>query len=201
MSKRCFTAFICSCVSRGLLVTEEVPAAEVFLHVLTVSLTLTQGERFDQQKGPAIEELVALEDVDKLGYMGWQIDQAADPQKVKCTHMLVSFQASIPSWVQLVPVQWYYMKLWRLHVITVWLHILSPRYCSAEYTVVSQKSALGQSTLQVSQRGVWMLFRLFPYLTTKEHPHNVHSDSKPSKQIMGHEITYSGITSVFKVKS
>ena len=42
---------------------------------------------------------MALEDVDKLGYMGWQIDQAADPQKVKCTHILASFPASIPSWV------------------------------------------------------------------------------------------------------
>ena len=47
-----------------------------------------QDERFDQQKGPSIEELVAMEGVDNLGYMGWQVDQAADPEKVQCCNVL-----------------------------------------------------------------------------------------------------------------
>ena len=41
-----------------------------------------QDEKFDQQKGPSISDLVAKETVDKLTYMGWELDQAADPQKV-----------------------------------------------------------------------------------------------------------------------
>ena len=41
-----------------------------------------QDEKFDMQKGPSIEELVAREGVDKLGYMGWELDQGADPKQV-----------------------------------------------------------------------------------------------------------------------
>ena len=43
-----------------------------------------------------------------------------------------------------------------------------------------------------------MLFRQFPQLTTKERPGDVDSDSKPSKQIIGHKITYNGITAASK---
>ena len=32
--------------------------------------------------GPSIDELVGKENVDKLDYMGWLIDQGADPKKV-----------------------------------------------------------------------------------------------------------------------
>ena len=43
------------------------------------------------------------------------------------------------------------------------------------------------------------------HLTTKECPHHVYSDSKaglkPSKQIIGHKITYSRIASCFEVES
>ena len=42
---------------------------------------------------------------------------------------------------------------------------------SNTYTVVSQKSAHGRSTLQVRQRRGWTLFRVLPHLTTKEHPY------------------------------
>ena len=56
----------------------------------------------------------------------------------------------------------------------------------------------GRSTLQVCQRRGWVLFRLFPYLTTKEHPCHVYSELK---QIIGHKITYNGITNGFEVKS
>ena len=41
----------------------------------------------------------------------------------------------------------------------------------------------------------------FPHLTMKERPHDVYSDSKPSKQIFGHKITYNEITSGFEVES
>ena len=68
-------------------------------------------------------------------------------------------------------------------------------------TTVSRKSAYGWSTLQVCQRGGWALFRMFPHLTTKGHPRHVYSNSKPSKQIIGHKITYNRITSSFEVKS
>ena len=68
-------------------------------------------------------------------------------------------------------------------------------------TVVSLKSAHGWSTLQVCQRRGWVLFQLFPHLTTKEHPCHVYSDSKPSKQIIEHKTTYHEITSAFKVES
>ena len=72
------------------------------------------------------------------------------------------------------------------------------RGCSA-FTVVSQKRAHGRSTLQVCQRGGKRSFHCF--LTTKEHPRHVHSDSKPSKQIIGHKITYNGIINSFEVDS
>ena len=69
------------------------------------------------------------------------------------------------------------------------------------YTVVSRKRAHGRSTLQVCKRGGWALFRLIPYLTTKERPRHVNSDLKHSKQIIGHKITYNGITSGLEVES
>ena len=50
-------------------------------------------------------------------------------------------------------------------------------------------------------KGGWALFRLLPYLTMKEHPYHIYSNSRPSKQIPGHKITYSGITSIFEVES
>ena len=68
-------------------------------------------------------------------------------------------------------------------------------------TVVSRKRAHGWSTLQVCQRGGWALFRLFPHLTMKECPRHVYSDSKPTKKIIAHKITYNGITSSFEVES
>ena len=51
---------------------------------------------------------------------------------------------------------------------------------------------MGGATLQVCQRGGWALFRLFLHLTTKEPPRHVYSNSKPSKQILGHKIMYNG---------
>ena len=41
-----------------------------------------QDETFDKLRGPSISDLVAKEMVDKLTYMGWELDQAADPEKV-----------------------------------------------------------------------------------------------------------------------
>ena len=43
---------------------------------------MLQDETFDQHAGPSIEELVGKEQVDKLHYMGWMLDQAADPKQV-----------------------------------------------------------------------------------------------------------------------
>ena len=63
-------------------------------------------------------------------------------------------------------------------------------------TVVSRKNAHGRSTLQVCQRGGWVLFRVVPHLTMKEHPCHACSDSMPLKQIIGH-ATASG----FEVES
>ena len=44
----------------------------------------------------------------------------------------------------------------------------------------------------------WALFQLFPHLTMKERLRHVYSNSKagskPSKQIIGHKITYNGIS-------
>ena len=39
-------------------------------------------------KGPSIDELVSKETVDKLDYLGWEIDQGADPVQV-CEKMLL----------------------------------------------------------------------------------------------------------------
>lgn len=41
-----------------------------------------QDEKFDASKGPSIDDLVSKENIDKLKYMGWEIDQGADPVKV-----------------------------------------------------------------------------------------------------------------------
>ena len=51
-----------------------------------------QDEKFDTQKGPSIEELVAKEGVDKLDYMGWAVDEGADPKQVRkiCHHLKFS---------------------------------------------------------------------------------------------------------------
>jgi poly [ADP-ribose] polymerase len=40
-----------------------------------------KDEVFDQRNGPAISDLVAKETVDKLAYMGWDLDESADPVK------------------------------------------------------------------------------------------------------------------------
>ena len=63
-------------------------------------------------------------------------------------------------------------------------------HTGAWYTAVSRKRAHGWGTLQVCQRGGWALFWLFLHLTTKQRPRHVYSDSKPSKQIIAHKITY-----------
>ena len=42
----------------------------------------SQDEKFDPDKGPSVKQLVIQESVDKLDYMGWQVDQGADPEKV-----------------------------------------------------------------------------------------------------------------------
>ena len=39
------------------------------------------------------------------------------------------------------------------------------------------------------------------YLTMKERPCHVYSDSMPSKQIIGQTVTYNGTTTDFEVKS
>ena len=49
--------------------------------VTQVLIVFVQGEKFDVT-GPSIAELVGKENVDKLDYMGWLIDQGADPKKV-----------------------------------------------------------------------------------------------------------------------
>ena len=69
------------------------------------------------------------------------------------------------------------------------------------YTVVSRKSAHGQSTLQVCQRGGWALFRVALHLTTKERPCHVYSDLMPSKQIIGQTITYNEATASVAFKT
>ena len=53
-----------------------------------------QGEKFDVQKGPSIEELVAEEAVDKLVYVGWMVDQGRDPKQVGSRHT-TRFKVSI----------------------------------------------------------------------------------------------------------
>lgn len=56
-------------------------------HLLPSSHTqhnTAQGETFDEQKGPSIEELISEDDVDCLTYMGWQVDQTIrDPREVE----------------------------------------------------------------------------------------------------------------------
>ena len=49
---------------------------------------ILQDEKFDSS-GPSISELVGKENVDKLDYMGWLIDQGADPKKVLMEFLVV----------------------------------------------------------------------------------------------------------------
>lgn len=49
---------------------------------------IPQDEKFDSS-GPSISELVGMENVDKLDYMGWIIDQGADPKKVLVASLVV----------------------------------------------------------------------------------------------------------------
>ena len=49
-----------------------------------------QGETFDKDTGPSIEELVGKEGVDKLDYMGWTLDQGANPMQVRFQQMHAS---------------------------------------------------------------------------------------------------------------
>ena len=55
--------------------------------------------------------------------------------------------------------------------------LLKPLVLWALATFVSRKSAHRRSTLQVCQRGGWVLFQVFPHLTMKERPCHVYSDS------------------------
>ena len=48
----------------------------IIIYCLTV-----QDEKF-HLTGPSIDELVEKENVDKLDYVGWLIDQGTDPKKV-----------------------------------------------------------------------------------------------------------------------
>ena len=50
--------------------------------------------------------------------------------------------------------------------------------------LVLQKSAHEQNTSRLPKRG-WVLFEVFPHLTTKEHPCYVYSDLMPQKHIVG----------------
>ena len=67
------------------------------------------------------------------------------------------------------------------------------------HTTVSLKSAHEWSTLQVCQRGWWVLFRVFPHLTLKERSCHIYSDLMPLKQIIGQVITQNGAASSFEV--
>ena len=51
-----------------------------------LSFPWLQDEKFDAANGPSISDLVAKETVDKLTYMGWELDQGANPVKV-CRHL------------------------------------------------------------------------------------------------------------------
>ena len=56
------------------------------------SVPCVQDEKYDKSAGPSIEDLVAKETVDILGYMGWQ-------QKSYVKVEMVSSHFSIPSFV------------------------------------------------------------------------------------------------------
>ena len=68
------------------------------------------------------------------------------------------------------------------------------------YRSLTKKGPWAEHLTSLPKRGVGDLSTV-PHLTTKERPHHVYSDSKPSKQIIAHKITYNGITSGFEVKS
>ena len=51
-----------------------------------------KGEKFDQHTGPSIEDLVGKEQVDKLEYMDWMVDQASDPKQVNYNQCMLYIQ-------------------------------------------------------------------------------------------------------------
>ena len=60
----------------------------------------------------------------------------------------------------------------RRSISQIWLpcFFLLLATCNFVYTVVSQKSTHGCSTVKLYQRGGWVLFQVFTLLTMKEHP-------------------------------
>ena len=80
-------------------------------------------------------------------------------------------------------------------------HVAIHDFCVMICRSLVKNMVHGRSTLQVCQRGGWVLFWLLPHLTTKERPRHVYSDLKPPEQIIGHKITYNVITSSFEVES
>ena len=111
---------------------------------------------------------------------------ASSLAKQQCIRCLLMYHSStLRSWVRLVPHHYTTTDslVFANEQITQAIELCTPSILIT-YTVVSWKTAHGRSTLQ------WAFFWLFPHLTTKERPHHVYSDLKPSKQIIGHKIAY-----------
>ena len=68
------------------------------------------------------------------------------------------------------------------------------------YHSLSKKGPWAEYLTSLPKRGLGALSTV-SHLTMKEFPRHVYSDLKPSKQIIGHKITYNVITSGFDVES
>ena len=64
------------------------------------------------------------------------------------------------------------------------------------YHSLAKKGPWAEHPTSLPKRGVGALSTV----TTKERPRHVYNDSKPSKQIIAHKITYNGITSGLEVE-
>lgn len=81
LTTHCREWLCCTCSMLGWLLSSWSGCHSVEV-VATVLVVWLQDEKFDPLRGPSISDLVAKETVDKLTYMGWELDQASDPKKV-----------------------------------------------------------------------------------------------------------------------
>ena len=89
--------------------------------------------------------------------------------------------------------EWTYLSTYVIALHAKWAKLFV-------YRSLPKKGTWAEHLISLPKRGVGALSTV-PHLTKKERPHHVYNNSKPSKQIIAHKITYNGITSGFKVES
>ena len=82
--------------------------------------------------------------------------------------------------------EWTYLSTYVIALHAKWAKLFV-------YRSLPKKGTWAEHLISLPKRGVGALSTV-PHLTKKERPRHVYNDSKPSKQIIAHKITYNGIT-------